>query len=74
MELIAAALSPVLRRATAPNETVTARDLDIVLVPRGYHPVAAAPDDGYDLSVMSGPTRAWHVTLDPDHATEEASR
>ena len=54
---------------------MTARDLDIVLVPRGYHPVAAAPDDDcYYLSVMAGPTRAWHVTLDPDHATEEASR
>ena len=57
------------------DETVTARDLDIVLVPRGYHPVAAAPDDDcYYLSVMAGRTRAWHVTLDPDHATEEASR
>ena len=56
------------------DETVTARDLDIVLVPRGYHPVAAAPDDDcYYLSVMAGPTRAWHVTLDPDHATEEAA-
>ena len=38
------------------DETVTARDLDIVLVPRGYHPVAAAPDDDcYYLSVMAGP-------------------
>jgi 5-deoxy-glucuronate isomerase len=57
------------------DETVTARDLDVVLVPRGYHPVAAAPaDECYYLSVMAGPTRAWQVTIDPDHATQEAPR
>ncbi len=51
------------------DETMTARDLDAVLVPRGYHPVAAAPDDDcYYLSAMAGPTRAWHITVDPDHA------
>ena len=45
------------------------RDGDVVLVPRGYHPVAAAPGyDLYYLNVMAGPVRRWRVTVDPDHA------
>lgn len=50
------------------DETMTARDLDLVLVPRGYHVVGAAP--GYDtwyLNVMAGPERVWRFTVDPDH-------
>jgi len=44
-------------------------DGDVVLVPRGYHPVGMpAGYDGYYLNVMAGPARAWHFTLDPDHA------
>ena len=44
-------------------------DGDVILVPRGYHPVGMpAGYDGYYLNVMAGPTRAWHFTLDPDHA------
>ena len=51
------------------DETITPRDGDVVLVPAGYHPVAAAPGyDCYYLNVMAGPNRAWHFTLDPDHA------
>ena len=51
------------------DETVTAHDLDIVLVPAGYHPVAAAAGyPCYYLNVMAGPNRAWHFTVDPDHA------
>ncbi|HEY4190067.1 MAG TPA: 5-deoxy-glucuronate isomerase [Candidatus Limnocylindrales bacterium] len=51
------------------DETVTARDHDIVLVPHGYHPVAAAVGyDCYYLNVMAGPSRQWRFTLDPDHA------
>jgi 5-deoxy-glucuronate isomerase len=45
------------------------RDRDVVLVPAGYHAVAAAP--GYDawyLNVMAGPRRAWQFTLDSEHA------
>ena len=39
-----------------------------VLVPRGYHPVAAAPGcDLYYLNVMAGPRRLWRVRIDPDH-------
>jgi 5-deoxy-glucuronate isomerase len=50
------------------DETITARDLDLVLVPRGYHVVGAAA--GYDcwyLNIMAGPERVWRFTVDPDH-------
>jgi 5-deoxy-glucuronate isomerase len=44
------------------------RDGDVVLIPRGYHPVSAAPGyDLYYLNVMAGPRRRWLVTTDPDH-------
>jgi len=51
------------------DETMTARDLDVILVPRGYHVVGAAA--GYDtwyLNIMAGPARVWRFTVDPDHA------
>ncbi|MEH3046942.1 5-deoxy-glucuronate isomerase [Sphingomonas adhaesiva] len=51
------------------DETMTIGDGDVVLVPRGYHPVAAA--HGYDLyylNVMAGPRRAWRFTTDPAFA------
>lgn len=42
---------------------------DLVLVPRGYHPVAATPGhDCYYLNVMAGPTRAWNFQVDPNYA------
>jgi len=37
----------------------------VVLVPRGYHPVAAPRYDLYYLNVMAGPHRRWLVTTDP---------
>jgi 5-deoxy-glucuronate isomerase len=50
------------------DEAIQVRDGDVVLVPRGYHPVAAAPGyDLYYLNVMAGPRRRWLVTTDPDH-------
>ena len=50
------------------DEAVAARDGDLVLVPRGYHTVSAAPGyDLYYLNVMAGPVRRWCVTFDPDH-------
>ena len=50
------------------NEAIQVRDGDVVLVPRGYHPVAAGPGyDLYYLNVMAGPHRRWLVTTDPDH-------
>ncbi len=50
------------------DETVAARDGDLVLVPKGYHTVSAAPGyDCYYLNVMAGPVRKWCITFDPDH-------
>jgi len=51
------------------DETLAVGDRDVVLVPRGYHPVGAA--HGYDLyylNVMAGPKRVWRFHNDPDHA------
>jgi 5-deoxy-glucuronate isomerase len=50
--------------------TVTVRDGDVFLVPRGYHgPCVAAPGHTmYYLNVMAGPAeRAWRVCTDPTH-------
>jgi 5-deoxy-glucuronate isomerase len=50
------------------DETVAVRDGDLVLVPRGFHTVSAAPGyELYYLNVMGGPVRRWCVTFDPDH-------
>ncbi len=50
------------------DEAIQVRDGDVVLVPRGYHPVAAAPGyDLYYLNAMAGPRRQWLITTDPDH-------
>jgi 5-deoxy-glucuronate isomerase len=50
------------------DETMCVHDGDVVMVPRGYHPVGAA--HGYDLyylNVMAGPRRAWVIHNDPEH-------
>ncbi|WP_413988385.1 5-deoxy-glucuronate isomerase [Labrys okinawensis] len=50
------------------DETMAFGDRDVVLVPKGYHPVGAA--HGYDLyylNVMAGPKRVWKFHNDPDH-------
>ncbi len=50
------------------DETMAVADGDVVLVPRGYHPVGAA--HGYDLyylNVMAGPKRIWKFHNDPAH-------
>ena len=50
------------------DETMAVGDRDVVLVPRGYHPVSAA--HGYDLyylNVMAGPKRTWRFHNDPAH-------
>lgn len=50
------------------DETLCAENGDVVLVPRGYHPVAAP--HGYDLyylNVMAGPKRVWKFANDPAH-------
>lgn len=51
------------------DETMTVKDHDLVLVPRGHHPCAAAHGYGlYYLNVMAGPLRKWRFQADPDHA------
>jgi 5-deoxy-glucuronate isomerase len=51
------------------DQALTPMDGDVVLVPRGFHPVGMpAGYDGYYLNVMAGPTRLWNFSLDPDHA------
>ena len=48
------------------DASVAAGDGDVVLVPRGYHPVAGdARSDLWYLNVMAGPVRAWRVSVDP---------
>lgn len=48
------------------DETVAVHDGDLVLVPKGYHVVSAAPGfDLYYLNVMAGPHRLWKYQVDP---------
>lgn len=57
-------------RDGAIDETVTVRDGDAFLIPRGFHgPCVAVPGHAmYYLNVMAGPAeRAWRVCLDPAH-------
>ncbi len=50
------------------DESLVAKDGDVVLVPKGYHPVSAPPGyDVYYLNVMAGPVRTWKFHNDPDH-------
>ena len=50
------------------DETMAVGDGDVVLVPRGYHPVGAPHGfDLYYLNVMAGPVRDWKFTMAPDH-------
>ncbi len=50
------------------DEACAVEDHDVVMVPRGYHPVVAP--HGYDLyylNVMAGPNRLWVFKNDPAH-------
>lgn len=48
------------------DQTLAVSDGEVVLVPRGYHPVAAPPGcDSYYLNVMAGPERSWKFAIDP---------
>jgi len=50
------------------DETLAVGDGDVVLVPRGYHPVGAPHGfDLYYLNVMAGPVRDWKFSMAPDH-------
>jgi 5-deoxy-glucuronate isomerase len=48
------------------DEAVAVQDGDLVLVPKGYHVVSAAPGcDLYYLNIMAGPHRVWSYQVDP---------
>ena len=50
------------------DDACAVEDHDVVMVPRGYHPVVAP--HGYDLyylNVMAGPNRLWVFRNDPAH-------
>lgn len=50
------------------DETMAVRDRDVVMVPKGYHPVGAP--HGYKLyylNTMAGPKRLWRFRNAPDH-------
>jgi 5-deoxy-glucuronate isomerase len=51
------------------DETMAFGHEDVVLVPKGYHPVGAPHGfDLYYLNVMAGPKRAWKFTFPKEHA------
>jgi 5-deoxy-glucuronate isomerase len=50
------------------DESHAVEDGDVMLVPRGYHPVVVPWGyRSYYLNVMAGPSRAWHFKNDPAH-------
>ncbi|MDE9497058.1 5-deoxy-glucuronate isomerase [Xenorhabdus bovienii] len=50
------------------DETMAVYNKDVVMVPKGYHPVATiAGYDSYYLNVMAGPSRKWLFTWEKDH-------
>ena len=50
------------------DETYTVRNHDVVLVPKGYHPVGV-PDGycSYYLNVMAGPVKKWKFHMDKNY-------
>jgi 5-deoxy-glucuronate isomerase len=50
------------------DESLAVEDRDVVLVPRGYHPVVVPHGyNSYYFNVMAGPKRVWHFHHDPAH-------
>ncbi|RIN48219.1 5-deoxy-glucuronate isomerase, partial [Staphylococcus simulans] len=50
------------------DETMAVEDSDVVIVPKGYHPVAV-PDgyNSYYLNVMAGPQKVWKFHNQKEH-------
>lgn len=50
------------------DETMAVENENVVVVPKGYHPVAV-PDgyNSYYLNIMAGPIKKWQFHNDPDH-------
>lgn len=50
------------------NEIMSVQNEEAVLVPKGYHPVAAPPGyESYYLNVMAGPVRTWKFQNSKEH-------
>lgn len=50
------------------DEALAVEDHDLVMVPRGYHPVVVPFGyKSYYLNVMAGPKREWYFKNDPAH-------
>ena len=50
------------------DESLAVENHDVVMVPRGYHPVVVPYGyRSYYLNVMAGPKREWHFKNDPAH-------
>ncbi len=50
------------------DEAVVVEDGDVVLAPKGYHPVATIHGyDSYYLNTMAGPKRVWKFHNEPQH-------
>jgi 5-deoxy-glucuronate isomerase len=50
------------------DQSLAVEDHDVVMVPRGYHPVVVPYGyTSYYLNVMAGPKREWHFKNDPAH-------
>ena len=50
------------------DETMSVEDRDLVLVPRGHHPVSAPHGfELYYLNVMAGPVRRWRISFAPGY-------
>ncbi len=50
------------------DEALAIENRDVVMVPRGYHPVVVPHGyESYYLNVMAGEKRAWHFRNDPAH-------
>jgi 5-deoxy-glucuronate isomerase len=50
------------------DESMPVYNHDVVMAPRGYHPVATvAGYDNYYLNVMAGPLKLWKFTWEKDH-------
>jgi 5-deoxy-glucuronate isomerase len=62
------ALQHLYSRNKSTEQTLKAKDGDVVLVHSGYHPVVAGPGyDVYYLNFLAGSSRALAVTEDPQH-------
>jgi 5-deoxy-glucuronate isomerase len=63
------AIQRVYTRDKKLDETITVRDEQLVLIPEGYHPVAAAHGyNVYYLNALAGSARSLAASDDPDYA------